>query len=215
MEYIIVGLGNPGEEYARTRHNVGRMVLESLAKRWDLSDWRDDKKLRAKMSQGKVGDQKVICILPDNYMNRSGGSVEPLVTNKKQAEHLIVVHDDIDLGLGTIRIVFNRGSGGHRGVESIEKALKTRAYFRVRVGVVPTTPSGKLKKPIGEEKVYDFILKKLSKKDGEVLDAIVKKVSDAVETFVMHGHEHAMRVHNAHGVTEKKKVVKKTKKLLK
>lgn len=109
MEYIIAGLGNPGEEYQNTRHNVGRMVVR---KRYSInaSDWRDDKKLRARMSQGIVGEEKVTLVLPDNYMNRSGGSLAPLVTTKKQAEHLIVIHDDIDLPLGTIRIVFDRGS---------------------------------------------------------------------------------------------------------
>lgn len=210
MEYTIVGLGNPGSEYEETRHNIGRMVVESLAQRWSTSDWRDDKKLRAKISQGALSKEvKVLLVLPDNYMNRSGGSVAPLVTNKKQAERLVVVHDDIDIGLGTLRVVFNRGSGGHRGVESIEKALKSRAYIRVRVGVVPTSPTGKLKKPKGENIVYDFILKKLSKKEKEMVDEVVKRAVEAVETVVTKGQEEAMRVYNT-TTTVAKKVIKKT-----
>lgn len=201
MEYIIVGLGNPGEEYELTRHNVGRMVVQALQERWGTNDWRDDKKLRAKISQGAVSNEKVTLVLPDNYMNRSGGSVAPLIKSKKQLEKLIVVHDDIDIGLGSIRIVSNRGSGGHRGVESIERALKTKEYIRVRIGVVPTTPTGKLKKPKGEDSVYDFILKRLTKKENEALQIIVAEVTKAVEVLVLEGQARAMQDYN--GVIKK------------
>jgi PTH1 family peptidyl-tRNA hydrolase len=204
MEFTIVGLGNPGSEYEETRHNIGRIVVESLAKRWGTSDWRDDKKLRAKISQGTISKGvKVTLVLPDNYMNRSGGSVAPLIPTSKKAESLVVVHDDIDIGLGTLRVVFNRGSGGHLGVESIEKVLKTKAYIRVRVGVVGVSPSGKLKKPKGEHAVYDFILKKLSKKEKSELEEMITKAGDAVETIVLNGREEAMRVCNTSAVLKK------------
>ena len=201
MEYIIVGLGNPGEEYTHTRHNIGRMVVEALQERWKTSDWRDDKKLRAKISQGAVSGCKVTLVLPDNYMNRSGGSIAPLIKTKKQLERLIVVHDDIDIGLGAMRIVCNRGSGGHRGVLSIERALKTQAYVRVRIGVVPTTPTGKLKKPRGEDKVYDFILKKLTKKEVEAIQGVVAHAAKAGEVLVLEGQARAMQDFN--GVIKK------------
>lgn len=197
MEHIIVGLGNPGEEYEQTRHNIGRMVVLNLKERWETSDWRDDKKLRAKISQGVLSKSCTVkLVLPDNYMNRSGGSVAPLIKNKKQTERLVVVHDDIDIGLGSLKIVFGRGSGGHRGVESIERALKTKAYVRVRIGVVPTTPTGKLKKPKGEEKVYDFILKRLTKKENEVLQEIVEYATNAVEVLIKKGQARAMQDFN-------------------
>lgn len=197
MEYIIVGLGNPGEEYEQTRHNVGRMVVEFLKERWGTSDWRDDKKLRAKISVGALSKTTTVkLVLPDNYMNRSGASVAPLVTNKKLCERLIVVHDDIDIGLNTMRIVFGRGAGGHRGVESIERALKSKDYVRVRVGVVPTTPTGKLKKPKGEGKVYDFILKQLTKKELEVFEGVVERAAQAVEVLIHEGRAHAMQDFN-------------------
>jgi len=202
MEFIIAGLGNPGEEYVHTRHNVGRMVVEALQERWGTSDWRDDKKLRAKISQGVVATSKVTLVLPDNYMNRSGGSIAPLIKTKKQLERLIVIHDDIDIGLGSIRIVSNRGSGGHRGVQSIERALKTQAYVRVRIGVVPTTNTGKLRKPKGEDAVYDFILKKLTKKEDEALQEVVVQVTKAVEVLVREGQARAMQDFN--GVIKKK-----------
>lgn len=196
MEYIIAGLGNPGEEYENTRHNVGRMVAEKIRYSINASDWRDDKKLRARMSQGIVGEEKVTLVLPDNYMNRSGGSLAPLVTTKKQAEHLIVIHDDIDLPLGTIRIVFDRGAGGHNGVLSIERTLKTRAFVRVRVGVVPVTADGKQKKPQGEDKVYDFILQQLRKKEREAVDVVVERAMYAVLAVVNNGRESAMQEFN-------------------
>lgn len=212
MEYIVVGLGNPGEEYEQTRHNVGRMVAELLHERVGASDWRDDKKLRAKVSQGSVEKNKNIkLVLPDNYMNRSGGSVAPLVKNKKQAERLIVVQDDIDLGVGTLKIVFNRGSGGHRGVDSIIRSLKTKAFIRVRVGVLPLTPTGKLKKPKGEDKVYNFILRKLPKKDLELIKKSVKYATDAVEEIIKNGHVKAMCEYNTSTSVKKKKTSKKKK----
>ncbi len=196
MEYVIVGLGNPGEEYENTRHNVGRMVAELLHDKISASDWRDDKKSRAKISQGVLFGNDVKIILPDNYMNNSGGSVSRFVKSKKQAERMIVVHDDIDLPVGSLKVVFNRGAGGHRGVESVEHVLKTRAFIRVRVGVVPKTLSGKLRKPKGKEKVHNFILKNLSKKDREEIDNAVKKAVSAIESIVGNGYLKAMNEHN-------------------
>lgn len=206
MEYTVVGLGNPGDAYQDTRHNIGRMVVTSLADRWGTTDWRDDKKLSAKISQGVIlKKHKCTLLLPDNYMNRSGASVSPLVKNKKQAGRLIVVHDDIDLGLGTLKIVFNRGSGGHRGVESIQRSIKTKEYVRVRVGVVPVSPSGKLRKPKGGENVHEFILKKLSKKDLEKIEKIIKSTADAVETIIVKGRETASSKYNGAVIQKRKK----------
>jgi PTH1 family peptidyl-tRNA hydrolase len=197
MKHIIVGLGNPGEEYENTRHNAGRMVVAYLAEHMGASDWRDDKKLCARVAKAvtKEGDD-VVLILPDNYMNRSGTSVTPLIKTERQAKTLVVVHDDIDLPVGTIRIVFDRGSGGHRGVDSIVRAIKTRAFVRVRVGVVPTTPTGKLKKPSGEGAVHDFILKQLTKKDRDVLDEAVVYAAKATEAVVEFGSTYAMQHYN-------------------
>ena len=197
MSYIVAGLGNPGEEYENTRHNVGRMVVLQLAEKGDMSDWRDDKKLRAKVTQGVTTENaKIKLVLPDNYMNRSGGALAPLVKSKKQAEQLIVVHDDIDLPIGSLKIVFDRGSGGHRGVDSIVRALKTQAFIRVRVGVIPTTQTGKLKKPQGENTVHDFILKQLSRKDREVIDTVVLRAQDAVLAIIHNDITSAMQDFN-------------------
>ena len=192
MNYTIVGLGNPGEEYELTRHNTGRIVLSALHKKENLSPFKLDKKLKALVSEGKIGKDKIDVIFPETFMNKSGASVASLIKNKKQAERLIVVHDDLDLPLGTMKISFNRGSGGHKGIESIIKAIKTEAFVRVRIGVSPKTSKGKAKKPKGEEKIVNFIIGKFSKLEQETLKKVSKQVAEAIATLVKHGRERAM-----------------------
>lgn len=191
MKYI-VALGNPGEEYKNTRHNVGRIALEEFVKKNDFSDWVSDKKLKALLSQGKIGKEKAHLIEPETFMNKSGISLQPIITSKKKAESLIVIHDDLDLPLGKFKISFNKSSGGHRGVESIIKAIKTEAFTRIRIGISSITASGKLKKPKGEKEVGDFILGEFKKSEMETLKKISKKVADALEMVITEGREKAM-----------------------
>ncbi len=192
MAYIIVGLGNPGEEYVNTRHNVGRIVLETFAKKNDFSPWDKSGKLNALVSEGKIGKEKVQLVMPETFMNKSGASVSPLIKSAKAAEKLIVVHDDLDLPLGRFKVSFNRGPGGHRGVLSIMKVLKTEAFVRVKVGISPETPSGKLKKPQGEKAVEDFILGKCKPAEESELKKIAKKVSEALEMIISESRDKAM-----------------------
>ena len=191
MKYI-AALGNPGEEYKNTRHNVGRIVLEEFAKKNSFSDWVLDNKLKALSSQGKIGKEKVHLIEPETFMNKSGLSLQPIITSKKKAENLIVIHDDLDLPFGKFKISFNKSSGGHRGVESIIKAIKTEAFMRIRVGISPSASSGKLKKPKGEKDVADFILGEFKKNETETLKKISKKVAEALEMIIINGKEKAM-----------------------
>jgi len=195
--YYIFGLGNPDDEYAGTRHNVGRMVLDYFAKQQDFGDWEEDKKVKALVATGKVGKEKVTLVKPETFMNKSGFSAGILISNAKKAENLIVIHDDLDLPLGRFKISFNKSSGGHRGVESIIKALKTERFTRVRVGISPSTPSGKLKKPHGEEAVGDFILGKFKKNEEETFKKVIKKVSDAFTMILTDGREKAMGEFNS------------------
>lgn len=190
--YIIVGLGNPGEEYENTRHNTGRIVLSKFIKDHGDGEMEIAKKYRALITTGTVEKEKVTVIFPETFMNKSGLSVAPLIPSVKKAGNLIVVYDDLDLALGTIRISYDRGSGGHRGVESIIKAVKTRAFVRIRVGISPTTPSGKLKKPHGEADVEKFILSSFSKKEDEILKGVSKKVSESIETVIREDKDVAM-----------------------
>ena len=176
--YIIVGLGNPKEEYALTRHNAGRMAADFVAE--------------------KVSGVKVF--VPDTFMNKTGGAVAAYFAKatkaKKVYDKLIVIYDDLDLPLGTLKISYNRSSGGHRGVESIIKALKTEEFIRIRIGVSPTTPSGKLKKPKGGAEVEKFILSDFKKPEMEILKKMFKKIAEAVETIVEEGKEVAMTKFN-------------------
>ena len=191
MSYIFVGLGNPGEEYEGTRHNTGRILLTILGKQYD-AEWKEDRKLSAKVAKIKVGKSPVTLVLPDTFMNNSGKSIKPLVTSIKGAEKLVVVYDDLDMPFGNCKISFNRSSGGHRGLESIIKAIKTEKFARVRVGISPKTPTGKMKKPRGEDAVMKVIMGKFKPEEMLVLKKLGKKMSEALETFVSGGLEKAM-----------------------
>lgn len=173
--YIVVGLGNPDDEYKCTRHNTGRMAADLVAE--------------------KVKGIKVLT--PDTYMNHSGRAVAKALAGKTSSKKLIVIYDDLDLPLGTMKISYNRSSGGHRGVESIIKALKTQEFIRIRIGISPTTPSGKLKKPTGEKDVEKHILSDFKPKESELLKKVFKNVVTAVETIKEDGLATAMTQFNS------------------
>lgn len=170
MSWTIVGLGNPDEEYVGTRHNVGKDFVEALASKLPKG--------------GKISGLNV-------YMNNSGGPIKKLIASKKAAERLVVVHDELDLPLGRVKISFGSSAGGHNGVRSIEKALKTKDYVRVRVGISPATPSGKLKRP-DAEKIVDFVLGKFKPTEAEKIKKARKIVAEALELIVTEGKDRAM-----------------------
>lgn len=196
MAYLIVGLGNPGTEYEGTRHNTGRMLLERLAKAKDFSPWKLDKKRNALISSGSLGKEKVTLILPQGFMNNSGKSLKDLAGSLRKAEKCLVVYDELDLPLGSIKLSFGRGSGGHNGIESVIRNIKTRDFPRIRVGISPTTPSGKMKKPSGELAVVDYILGKFKPAELEQLKKVGKKVLEAIEVVVTDGRQVAMNQFN-------------------
>lgn len=207
MAYVFVGLGNPGEEYQNTRHNTGRMALEEFAKAKQLSEWREDKKAKALVSRGAIKKVLALLVLPNTFMNKSGAAVSKFVkpassrggsaSGGKAAERMAVVHDDLDLPLGTMKISFNRGSGGHKGLESIIKAVKTKKFVRVRIGVSPSTASGALRKPQGEREVVNFILSQWKAHESAELRKVFKKAVLALETIATEGVERAMNQFNA------------------
>lgn len=174
MKYI-VGLGNPGVEYEKTRHNTGRIIISFV--------------------EDKI-ETKVKFIMPDSFMNNSGKVVVPLIKSKKDLADLIVIYDDIDLPLGKIKISFNRSSGGHNGVGSIIKHLKTEEFVRIRVGICSTTPTGKLKKPKGEEAILKFLLGEFKKEEIAELKKLSKKIAEAIDTFYTDGLGKAMSLYN-------------------
>ena len=173
---LVVGLGNPGEEYENTRHNTGRIMLGLVEK--------------------KLGETKIKFLVPDNFMNNSGKAVAPLVKSKKDLENLIVIYDDIDLSLGKMKISFNKSSGGHNGLQSVIKSLKTQEFVRIRIGISPATPKGAVKKPKGGKAVINFILGEFKKSELETLKKLSKKVSEAVEMIFTEGKDKAMSIYN-------------------
>lgn len=193
MAWTIVGLGNPTEEYKNTRHNIGRDFVQAIFKKEGIDAWKADKKLRALTSKGSFHGKPVLGVLPETFMNLSGGSLKPLIDTKKKLETLVVVHDDLDMPLGKVKFSYGSGSGGHRGVESIQKALKSKEFVRIKVGISPSTSSGKIRKP-DSEKVGDFVIGKFKKGDDEKLKKIRKVVAEALELLVTEGRETATMV---------------------
>ncbi|MBI2046504.1 MAG: aminoacyl-tRNA hydrolase [Parcubacteria group bacterium] len=196
MSYVIVGLGNPGKEYECTRHNTGRIALDYFATAHDFLQWQNDRKTQALISNGTIKKEKLLLLKPETFMNKSGASVKSLITSPKKAAQLIVIHDDLDLPLGTFKIVFGRGSGGHRGIESIIRAIKTKDFIRIRIGIAPTTPSGKLKKPKGEKAIIDFIIGAFKPKELEIIKKTSKLIAQAIETLIIEGRAVAMNHFN-------------------
>jgi peptidyl-tRNA hydrolase, PTH1 family len=196
MNSIIVGLGNPGKEYEITRHNAGRMVVERIHATHDFVEWTANKKPAFQSANGSLAGKKVTLVLPDTFMNRSGQAVAHFIRSKKEVGALILIHDELDMPLGTFKISHGRSSGGHNGVESVIKALKTRDFVRVRVGVSPKTPKGLAKKPTGEERVLKFLLGKFSSDNMTEYKKVMKRVIEAVETIVVEGHMVAMNRFN-------------------
>ncbi len=193
MNYIIVGLGNPEQEYENTRHNTGRMAVETFAKKigLDAEDWKEDKKIKSEVTKTKLGKNSVFLVKPNTFMNKSGDAVRSLIKSKKAAETLVVIHDDLDLPFGKIKISFNKSAGGHRGVQSVIKAVKTEAFIRMRIGICPITGSGKPKKPSGEKAVTEQILGKYKSSEQDTLKKIMKKAADGLESIVTEGRDTA------------------------
>jgi len=193
---IIIGLGNPGEEYEYTRHNAGRIVTEHIAKNIQADTFKNDKILCAHTTKGELAEKKCVLILPNTFMNESGKSVAPLMTSKKELEKLIVMYDDLDLPRNTFKISFNRSAGGHNGVKSIIQYLKSEAFVRIRIGIAPVSTTGEIKKPKGEEKVLKWVLGVMNESERVQLKKMSKSIQEALEMIVQEGVPKAMSVFN-------------------
>lgn len=191
MQWTIAGLGNPGVDYAGTRHNVGRDVLMTIAKKEGISEFKIDKKIHAQVAKGTLFGKKALLLLPDTYMNNSGGAFKGLISSKKDGEKLVVLQDELDLPIGVVKLSFGSGSGGHKGIDSIHKVLKTRDFVRIRIGISPSTPSGKTKKP-DAEKIVDFVLGTFRPAEEEKLKKVRKTVAEALELLLTSGRSAAM-----------------------
>ncbi|MFU0800072.1 MAG: aminoacyl-tRNA hydrolase [Xylanivirga thermophila] len=180
--YIIIGLGNPGMEYKDTRHNMGFMVLDRLAKRHSISI--DKLRHKALIGKGVISGEKIVLAKPQTYMNISGQSVS-LLKNwyKVDSEHIIVVYDDIDLDVGMIRIRPSGSAGTHNGMRSIIEDLGTDKFPRVRVGIG---------RPTAGRDLANFVLSKPDRDDLPILDEALDKAADGIEIILDKGINQAM-----------------------
>jgi len=187
--FLIVGLGNPGRKFQKTRHNIGFLVIDEFVKKNNFPEFKFSRKFNALISEGKFNNEKIIIAQPQTFMNDSGKSVRALISFYKIINpSLVVIHDDIDLPLGKIRIVKNRGAGGHRGVESIIKEIKARNFVRLRVGIQPK--SGKPKK------AEIFVLQKFNNEEEKIIKEVIKKTVEALEMALENSLEKVMNKFN-------------------
>ncbi len=175
---IIIGLGNPGKKYEKTRHNVGFMVLDKLQKEKNFSGFYSSQKYSSLISQ----KDNVLLLKPLTFMNNSGK-----VLKKIEFSQLIVVHDDVDLKLGKIKIVKNRGTGGHKGIKSIIKEIKTQDFVRIRVGISPE------RKP---KNAKSFVLKNFRLSEKKELKRSLKKTIAIIDSLINQGLEKTMNEYN-------------------
>lgn len=185
--YLMIGLGNPGEEYARTRHNVGRAALMAAQKKFSFADFSANKKWNALVSEGKIGKEKIALVLPETFVNKSGNAVLPARNfYKVKPERVIVVHDDVDMLIGSVKLSFNKNSGGHKGVESVMRATKTKKFWRMRIGVQ------KKRRVAGE----DLVLQKFRPDEELIIKKVIKKSAAAIEAIANESPERAMNAYN-------------------
>jgi peptidyl-tRNA hydrolase, PTH1 family len=188
--WLVVGLGNPGPSYATTRHNVGRLVVELLAERVGAS-FTSHRRGRADVLETRMGGPpgvRAVLARPRSYMNESGGSVAALRDFfKVRIDHLVVVHDELDIPFGTLRVKQGGGDNGHNGVRSVRAALGTGDFCRVRVGI--GRPPGRLDPAV-------FVLKPYSATERAELPLLVDRAADAVEALVVDGLAYAQNLYN-------------------
>lgn len=196
MALVIVGLGNPGKEYEKTRHNAGRSAVELIAKQEEFDEFVCNKKANALVATGVVGGENATLVLPETMMNASGKAVGAFVKSPKAAKGLLVIHDDLDLPLGTIKMVCGRGSGGHKGVESIMRAIKTKDFARIRIGISAAGKKHQAKKVSGEEKVIKHVIGKWKPAEEAAFKKVLKKTVEAARLFAASGIDAATQFAN-------------------
>ncbi|GGH63040.1 aminoacyl-tRNA hydrolase [Rothia aerolata] len=177
--WLIVGLGNPGSQYEKTRHNIGQMVVDELAQTVGGNFKRH--KARAMVLEGRLGagGPKVVLAKPLSYMNTSGGPVAGLAQFYGIApEKIVAVHDELDIPFDSVRLKIGGGEGGHNGLRDMTKALGTKNYYRVRTGIG---------RPPGQMQVSDFVLKPFSSTETKTLPFLISNAADAVEMLIKDG----------------------------
>jgi PTH1 family peptidyl-tRNA hydrolase len=188
MTWLITGLGNPGNQYSLTRHNIGFMAVDYFLK--GAGNPPAKNQFKAEVFQGKLGDHSLFFCKPQTFMNLSGESVQPLMGFYKiPLEHLIVVHDEIDLAFGQMKIQKNRGHGGHNGIKSVSGLLGSADYIRLRLGVGrPANPN---------VPVADYVLNKFTNEEFAAMPDFLNKAGDALESIILDGVQKASTKFNS------------------
>ena len=196
--HLIAGLGNPGEEYARTRHNAGFSLAGKLAARWK-ADWKNERKFNARVARAKRNGIRVLLCQPRTFMNASGEAVKAVMSfYRLPPEHLLVAVDDADLPLGEIRLRAGGSSGGHHGLESVEQHLGTRAFARLRLGIG---------RKDGAREITDYVLDRFDAAEAALMEKVLCRAADQAECWLDDGIEMAMNRFNGvvDSVNEEKK----------
>ena len=177
---ILVGLGNTGEKYSGTRHNVGRDFLMWFAKKHDFAEFKRDSFLNALVSTGEISNTIYILVLPETYMNLSGQTVKNIFNkwSEIKKDDVCIVHDDIDINFGEIKVSKDAGHGGHNGIKSIQQETKEN-FMRIRIGICPKTFLGTFKKPHKDD-VADFVLKKFGMVERRGVGEVYEKVEEVI-----------------------------------
>lgn len=186
---LVIGLGNPGEKYQNTWHNLGFSALNKIRQDNDFPAFKNDKKLKAEISEKKIGCDKIILAKPQTFMNNSGEAAVALVKYYKiKTEDAIIIHDDVDLPLGKIRVVKDSSSGGHNGVQSIIDHLNTKDFSRIKIGC--RTPQTEI---VG---TLDYVLKKIDQTGKAAAENAIKKAGEAATEIISSSPETAMNKFN-------------------
>lgn len=184
--FLIVGLGNPGDQYRHTRHNFGFMVIDRLAEKLAVS--LKKVKFKALLAESKLDGQALILAKPMTFMNASGRAVGPLLRFfKVPPDHLLIVHDDLDLPLGSLRLRPTGSSGGQRGVASIIATLGTQDFPRLRLGI---------SRPPGQMDPVAYVLQNFTPAEAELKEMVLNQAADAALTFIREGMQAAMNQYN-------------------
>jgi PTH1 family peptidyl-tRNA hydrolase len=189
---LIVGLGNPGKTYAHNRHNVGFLCLNHFARLHSIHFYH--RQCHARVGIGKVGSEKLLLARPGTFMNLSGKSVACLVhKHDVPLSNLLVIHDDLDLPLGKIRLRQSGSSGGHKGMNSIISALGSEDFPRIRVGI--GRPQAETQS-VSEDAIVSYVLSDFSRQEEAIIKAVIAKVAEAIDWSLTHGIEAAMNKFN-------------------
>lgn len=180
--WLVVGLGNPGAKYTLTRHNVGFMAVDVFARSLGAPAFRDEQ--NSKFVKLKIDDQDLVLLLPQTFMNKSGIAVQQYMQFFKiPPEQVIVLHDEVDLPFGALKIVKNRGAGGHNGLKSINETIGTQEYTRMRIGVGRSANTN--------IDTSDHVLQNFTKEELEKLRPQLEDIGDAIETLIFDGYDKA------------------------